>query len=227
MLLWHQGGNLAQRTEFALPGQHEERTQLWLLNQAHIAHVFWAPSRVPLLPCQAAEHTTAPLADAIYKQHAFSPPAGIGLNASAATLEAAAAVKLPDDDGLWLLDTETGSTSLLVSLQQIHSALHQGPLSGRKDSSTGQPYNNTGVAGRPSVTGHKSVTEQVKWCRAWWPAACHWAAGDLHSRLRLQALCGCRLGTDQRCFRWPAQCQSRMMAGLPCLIMCVVGHSGG
>ena len=104
-----------------------------------------------LLPlCQAAEHKTAPGWSNLHT--GFTSPAGIGLNASATTLEAAAAVKLPDDDGLWLLDTETGSTSLLVSLQQIHSALHQGPLSGRKDSSTGHPYNNTGVTGRQSVT---------------------------------------------------------------------------
>ena len=90
-------------------------------------------------------------AETICIHDAFSPPAGIGLNASAATLEAAAAVKLPDDDGLWLLDTETGHTLLLVSLQQMHRALHHGPLSWRKDSSTGHPYNNTGVTGRQTV----------------------------------------------------------------------------
>ena len=65
---------------------------------------------------------------------------------------------MPDDDGLWLLDAETGSTSLLVSLQQMHRALHQGPLSGRKDSSTGHPYNNTGVTGCRSVTWCRGVT---------------------------------------------------------------------
>ncbi len=114
-----------------------------------------------LCPCYSAKLLSTQLHQACIArmQHAFVPPAGIGLNASAATFEAAAAVKLPDDDGLWLMDTETGSTSLLVSLQQIHSALHQGVLSGRKDSSTGQPYNNTGVTGQCGVLSRSRLLD--------------------------------------------------------------------
>ena len=69
---------------------------------------------------------------------------------------------MPDDDGLWLLDTETGSTSLLVSLQQLHRALHQGPLSGQKDSSTGHPYNNTGLTWHQGLSGCQGVTGRQK-----------------------------------------------------------------
>ena len=183
------------RNNLLVLGKVEAAHDLSWRTKLTLCMCLWAPNVCALHHSAKLLSTQLNQAGMICIQYAFSSPAGIGLNASAATLEAAAAVKLPDDDGLWLMDTETGSTSLLVSLQQIHRALHQGVLSGRKDSSTGQPYNNTGMTGcQPSDLSRGGLL----------------AIGLLST---CPVSCACKVpalgfGLDQGCVGWAAQCQS-------------------
>jgi len=54
--------------------------------------------------------------------------AGWGYAASAAALRAATAAPHPATDGLWLMDTRSGSARLLVSLQQLFQATFSGAV---------------------------------------------------------------------------------------------------
>jgi hypothetical protein len=52
--------------------------------------------------------------------------AGWGYAGGVAALRAATAVKHPTDDGLWLIDTQSGASRLLVSLQALFQATFSG-----------------------------------------------------------------------------------------------------
>jgi hypothetical protein len=52
--------------------------------------------------------------------------AGWGYAGGVAALRAATAVKHPADDGLWLIDTQSGASRLLVSLQALFQATFSG-----------------------------------------------------------------------------------------------------
>ena len=55
--------------------------------------------------------------------------AGWGYAGGVAALRAATAVKHPADDGLWLIDTQSGASRLLVSLQALFQATFSGAQS--------------------------------------------------------------------------------------------------
>lgn len=79
--------------------------------------------------CKVISFRTGQMAVALHlprSEPACCRPAGWGYAASAVALQAATAAKHPADDGLWLMDTQSGTALLLVSLQALFQATFSG-----------------------------------------------------------------------------------------------------